>query len=886
VSGPRTVALLFTDIVGSTPLLASAGSSYPRLLVRHRELLSAAVRRHEGAMSAREGDGCLATFASPSAAVAAAVAGQRALDEEPWPDGLAVRVRMLVHHGEVVDLAGEPVGLALHHAARMLSCAGAGDVLVSTEAAQLVSPADGVELVDAGTHRLRDLPRPVRLLRVAAPGLPVPGPTGPSVPADGLVGRDREVAAVAGALATHRLVTITGPGGSGKTRLAQAVAERWHAGGPESPCWVDLAGLSDPTLVPAAALSAMTGERVEGDPLVVLTRMLGRRRALVVLDNCEHVAAGVVPVVEAVARSCPDVRLLATSRARLGCAGEAERQLAPLGVPDAAAVAAGDPAALAGYPGVELFAMRAADVRPGFRLSADNVREVAALCGRLGGLPLAIELAAARLRLFTLAQLGERLGDLDVLGGGSGRPSRQRTMRATIDWSHDLLGPEEQAAFRRLSVFAGGFGLDAAEALLDHMGMPEPDRALEELLANGLVLADLDEDDPRFTMLEPVRQYAEERLDAAGERARAYEAHGRWALVFAAQARGGYFRDQRAWTHRIGAEQHNLRAAVTRALDADQAARALRIAGPLAIPWLRIGVPDARALLDRALDGATDADDHVRALGYFGAGFLAQNASDYVAASASFRDALALYRSCGGRLGEAWSLAALGNNRPEDPDFAVGCLDQAIDLFRELGDTNGLAWASAFLASRRLRAGDLDGARRQAEVTLAAATEGGVVQPRAEACRLLGEIAWNDGDYDESRRRLEEAVAIHRSVNDRWLEVLVTAELGLLAGTTEDVTGAYEHFARATSLAEEISSPDRLGTVLRCLVPFLWGLGRREDAARLLGGYEVLSPAVPNPSLEPIARDIAESALAAARAEGAELTFGDMIALVRRIVSP
>jgi class 3 adenylate cyclase/tetratricopeptide (TPR) repeat protein len=628
--------VLFTDIVGSTPLAEAAGDDYPRLLVRHRDLLEAAVRRHEGAMAAREGDGCLATFASPSSAVAAAVAGQRALGAEPWPDGLAVRVRMVVHHGDVIDLAGEPVGLALHHAARMLSCAGAGDVIVSSDAAPLVTPADGVELVDAGTHRLRDLPRPVQL-RVAADGLPPPDPASPSVPVDVLIGRDREVAEVCAALAGHRLVTITGPGGSGKTRLAQAVAEQWRASGPESPCWVDLAGLSDPTLVPAAALSAVTGERVD-DPLVVLTRVLGRRRALVVLDNCEHVAAGVVPVVEAVNRGCPGVRLLATSRARLGCAGEAERQLAPLAVPDDAALVSDDPAVLAGYPGVELFAVRARNARPGFRVS-----------------------------------------------------------------------------------------------------------------------------------------------DAAG--------------------------------------------------------------------------------------------------------LLARNASAYDTAAQSYRDALVLFRSCGDRAGEAWSLAMLGDYPLADHEFAVACLDQAIVVFRDIRVAIGLAWSLVFLASRHIREGDLVGARREAEEALAVATEVGASPPQADANRLLGEIAALEGDLVEARRRIEDAGAISRASGDRWQEVLMAAQLGWLAGAAGDLPGAFDQFALAITLAEEIASADRLGIVLDRIVVLLWRLGRREDAARLLGAYDAMSAMPPNAYLDPIARDVAGSELASLRAEGAALSFTDAIAVTREIIS-
>lgn len=880
--------MLFSDIVGSTLLLAAGEDRYADLLFRHRELLGMAAVRHGGTLAPREGDGCLGLFPSTMAAISAGVDGQHALAAEPWPEGRTVRVRMVVHEGAVIDADGEPVGLAVHHAARMLARAGAAQVLVSeTAAASVGLLPHGIRLVDGGTHRLRDLSRPIRLLQVSADGLVVADLSGAVPEADSFIGRDQEVAELAAALESHRLVTITGPGGSGKTRLAQAVADDWRGHGDlEAVRWVELAGLEDASLVPTTLLAEL-GIDLRGDEaLTALVRSLADRSLLLVLDNCEHLADGVLPLIEAVGRDCPYVKILATSRASLGSRWEEERQLAPLAVPQEPHGGQEDRSKVAGNPSVELFTARASAVRPGFRLTSGNASQVAEVCRRLSGLPLAIELAAARLRVLSLDQLLVRLDDLDLLKGGRSRDPRQRTMRATIDWSHRLLAADEQAAFRRLSVFAGGFVLEAAEAVLQRFGLGAATTDLvERLLANGLVLADLESAEPRFRLLEPVRQYAAERLVSEGEADFAQRAHAAWVVSLAEAAERGFFGDQAAWATRLRHEQPNIRAALLGALAHGDGVTALRIATALAYQWFTMGQPDGRVLLDRALDAAGTVDDRLRARALLGAGMMAQNATDFDAALPLLEEALALFQAGGSRRGQAWTLTWLARDYRFTPAVRREMFHRALALFRETDHPPGIAWTLSFLAGIQLRADDLEGVRRLADEAFAVASVAGASQPLAEALRLLGSVAFREGDITEARRLWEEATEIHRAGGDRWQEAIAVAQAGQAAALMGDMSAALEHFARSVALAADINSHDQFAVSLQDLVPVLWELGRRDEATQLLGAYDAIRSDYYDDRMRDVAARVRASDLDTTRVSGTLLPLVDAIRLANRVVA-
>jgi predicted ATPase/class 3 adenylate cyclase len=531
-----TLTFLFADIEGSTGIVERIGDSYADLLHRYHELIGGAVAARDGMVVDREGDGMFCVLDDAVAGAEAAVDIQRALAAGPLGSGVTVRARIGLHTGRAEVATDGYVGLDVHRAARIGSAANGGQILVSSAVRPLlldVLASHEWQLRDLGSFALRGLARLERLFQLDAPGIdhefPRPRAHAPAtvrLPAQltSLVGRDREIGEVASLLEERgaRLVTLTGDGGIGKTRLALAVAERVASDYPDGVVFVDLADQHDgervlPKLAEAAAVP------VAGSPLESLAEAFAHRRALAVLDNFERVVSG-GPAVARLVASCPGLHALVTSRVALRVHGEFECRVDPLDVPAAGAT---DVAAVTANGAVRLLVERARAVRPDFEVTADTAATVAAIARRLDGLPLAIELAAARLRLFSASSLLDQLDrSFDVLGRGPvDLPERQRTLRATLDWSHQLLTDDERAAFRRLTVFSSPWSLDAATEVC---GGPDVDVVglVESLVDKSLVRIDTDaEDAPRFRMLATVRDYGAERLRQSGDEPRMRAAH-------------------------------------------------------------------------------------------------------------------------------------------------------------------------------------------------------------------------------------------------------------------------------------------------------------------------------------------------------------------------
>ncbi len=593
-----TVTFLFSDVEGSTRLAAALGPRFADLLDRHHSLLRQAFGDAGGIEVGTEGDAFFVVFRSAGDALLGAVAAQRALAAEPWPDGASVRVRMGIHTGEGMLGGDNYAGLDVHRAARISAAAHGGQVLLSGATYGLVGGAapDGVSFRDLGEHRLKDLDRPVRLVQLVVDGLPsdfpaprsLETPTNLPVQVTTFVGREREVSEVGALLDRARLVTLTGPGGTGKTRLSIAVAERCRDRFPAGVFFVELASIVDPALIPATIASAVGVREDPSSPVVeTLRQHLRDRSVLLVLDNFEQVVAGATVVADLL-RAAPGLRVLASSREALGVTGEHQYPVPLLGVPDTRHMPSLDD--LARFDAVALFVDRARAARAGFELTSDNAAAVAAICARLDGLPLALELAAARTRLFApdalLRRLDRRLAVLT--GGGRDLSARQQTMRGAIDWSHELLDPDERVLFRRLSVFPGGATIEIAAAVCD------PDATLGVDVADGLAsLADkslvrIDEDargEPRFRMLETIREYASGRLAESED---AEVVPRRHAVEFARLVADAESRivtdDQAAWLERLDRELDNLRAALGWAADHDMAL-ALAMGGALWRFW-------------------------------------------------------------------------------------------------------------------------------------------------------------------------------------------------------------------------------------------------------------------------------------------------------------
>jgi predicted ATPase/class 3 adenylate cyclase len=538
---PRgTVTFLFTDIEGSTALWERDRSAMAAAVARHAALLRQAIESHHGVLYKVIGDAVQAAFPTAPDAVSAALDGQSALLAEDWGQLEPLRVRMAVHAGEASpDPSGDYLAPALNRLSRLLAAGHGGQILLSQGVQQLTRGAlpQAADLRNLGEHRLRDLLDSERVFQLVHPELPTHFPALrtlegylnnlPRQPTP-LLGREREVAAVDQFLrqADVQLVTLTGPGGVGKTRLALQVAADLLDVFPDGAFFVELALLTDPALVPSTVASALGVREEGGQPVFkALTAFLSDRRLLLALDNFEYLLHS-APIISDLLRVCPEVKILATSRAPLHLRGEREFPVHPLTVPDPSQRES--TAQLTQYEAVRLFVERAQAAKPDFTLNDENAAAVVEICRRLDGLPLAIELAAARIKLLPPQALLERLGErLKVLTGGArDAPARQRTLRDAIAWSHDLLSEDNQTLFRRLAVFAGGCTLEAVEAVTNSTGDLDTFEGMAALVDESL-LRQVEESggDPRFYLLETVREFGLERLATSTEAATIRQAH-------------------------------------------------------------------------------------------------------------------------------------------------------------------------------------------------------------------------------------------------------------------------------------------------------------------------------------------------------------------------
>ncbi len=587
-----TVTFLFSDIEGSTRLEQEIGTArYAALRERHRDLLRAAFGAHEGDEQSTEGDSFFVVFRSAREAVSAAVEGQRAIAREPWPDDAPIRVRMGLHSGEAGLAGGSLVGLDINRAARIAGIANGGQIIISDATRALVSGelAGDLHLRDLGEHRLRDLAAPEHLAQVDAEDLPSEfrvlrsldaRPNNLPTQLTTFVGRERELGEALDALSRTRLLTMTGPGGTGKTRLSLQLAAAAAEGFPDGVWFVALEPVRDAELVaPTIARVLGAASSSARAPIDLLAELLGETRQLIVLDNFEQVIAG-APVVADLLRRCPNLTVLVTSRAPLRVSGEQEFPVPGLPTPPDVsqlseierlnlplALREPDAASLSQYEAVRLFIARAVAVRPGFAVTNANAPAVAQICARLHGMPLAIELAAARIKLLSPEQILARLEDhLALLTAGSrDLPERQQTLRGAIAWSYDLLGEGPRRLVDRLSVFRGGCDFETAELVCGpavEVGGEVLD-GLTGLVDQSLVRVDDMLAEPRFVMLESIREFAAEQLDIRGESDQVRERHA-LAMVDLAERAQPHLSgvDQRTWLDRLERDHDNLRAAL------------------------------------------------------------------------------------------------------------------------------------------------------------------------------------------------------------------------------------------------------------------------------------------------------------------------------------
>ena len=797
-----TVTFLFTDLEGSTRLLEAHPAAYRNAVRRHHDLLRSAVEGHGGVVFETVGDAVYAAFAQATDAVAAALAGQLALRREDWGalgEG-ALRARMGLHTGEVVAQGGHYFGAPLYRAGRLLPAAHGGQVVLTGATAELIADALPAEaaLHDLGEHRLRDLARPVRVFQLGHPDLPAEFPplrTLDALPHNlplqltSFVGREREQADVRRLLDATRLLTLTGPGGTGKTRLALQVAADALEAHPDGVWLAELGALADPALVPQAVAAAVGVREEPGRPLVAtLTDALRPKRLLLVLDNCEHLLDACARLADALLRACPHATVLATSREALGIAGETAWRVPSLSLPaprDAEPPL--PPEALTRYEAVRLFVDRAVAAQPAFRVTAQNAPAVVQVCRRLDGIPLALELAAARVRVLPPVQLLGRLEDrFRLLTGGSRTAlERHQTLQATVDWSYDLLSAQEQTLFDRLSVFAGGWTLEAAEHVCASGGVDEDDvlDLLTRLVDKSLVLAEEAAGGvARYRLLETLRQYGQHKLAAAGAAA---PLRGRHAGVYLALAEA-LAPDLPRHIHssspasldaldRLEAEHDNLRAAL--ACFEDDA----RSGGGDAPPGAGAGAGRALLRLVAALWRFWD----VRGYGTEGRRWLAAAlaaAPSVEATPAAARDPERR------RLLAARATALVGAGQPPR-------LQEALAIRRVLGDAAGTAEALFLLSGQ-----DRERAQALLDESLALWREAGDRPGEAVVLNRLGFRASQRGELAEAHRLVAQALAIRRRLGDQLGTANSLTDLGHLARARGDLVAARTSYAESVTL--------------------------------------------------------------------------------------
>ena len=656
-----TVTFLFTDIQGSTGLLQTLGDRYAAVLDEHAAIIRRAVADGGGVEVSTHGDAFFAVFRGPAGAVGAAVAAQRGLAAHDWSPGPPVRVRMGLHTGEGTLGGDDYAGIDVHRAARIADAAHGGQVIVSDATRGLVEHAlpAGASLRDLGVHRLRGIDDPERLHELVVEGLasdfPAPRtldarPNNLPLQLTSFVGREEEIAEVERLLGQTRLLTLTGPGGSGKSRLALRVAAELLPQFRDGSCFVDLSPVTDPALVPAAVANALGVPEAPGRPILDGVKdHLRHRELLQVVDNFEQVAeAG--PVIEELLTAAPKLRTMVTSRVVLSLRGEQEYAVPPLHVPDPGRLPTGL-SALGEVEAVRLFTERAQAASSRFALTEQNAPVVAEITARLDGLPLAIELAATRTKVLTPEQILSRLKRrLSILTSGPrSLPERQRTLRAAIAWSYDLLDPVERRLFARLSVFSGGWRFESAEAVCDpdELGLDALD-GLTSLVDKSLIRRTEPPGRPsRFSMLETIREFGLEQLEAAGDLELVLRRHAEHFLGLAVDAEPHLAgADQGEWLDRCEQEHANIRAALRWAIDRGEAGPAQAAAGALWRFWQQRGhLAEGRGWLEETLAMPSgQAPTAARAKALTGAGGIAWW-SDQGAARAFYDEALAIERA-------------------------------------------------------------------------------------------------------------------------------------------------------------------------------------------------------------------------------------------------
>jgi predicted ATPase/class 3 adenylate cyclase len=847
-----TLTFLFTDVVNSTRIWDEFPDGMRSAMVRHDVLIESAVEQNEGLVvrPRGEGDSRFAVFTRPTKAIDAAVAIQRSLMNEPWSIP-PLRVRIALHSGEAELRDGDYYGTVVNRCARMRSAAHGGQILMSETTYCLVRDElnKSVYVHALGEFMLKDLKRPENIYQISAEDLPadfpllmIPDQIRNNLPTTltSFIGREKALEDLENLLQQSRMVSISGLGGAGKTRLALQIAQNVLNFFPDGVWFVDLASMSTPELVTQYMMSTVgIREEAGSSPEKTLLENLKRKKLLLILDNCEHLLPQITRLVEVLLRNTNRLKILTTTREKLGVTGEIVWRIQSLSIPDTIKDSTYED--LAKFEAVKLFKDRAAAVRPDFMINKENIKAVAQICQRLDGIPLAIELAAARARVLSPEEILTRLDDrFRLLVGNPIALPRQQTLRALIDWSYDLLTPKERILLRRLASFRGGWMLEAAEMICSggELQKWEVLDLLTSLVDKSFVICETRNGHERFRLLETIVQFSKERLAESNETAEFEQKHAQYYLGVAAYSYGKMWgSDQAACLMRLNEEHENLRAALTHLSQVEgNEALFLQMAGSLWRFWEISGViSEGRAWLETALAKNPNADEYYLANALGGAGHLTRQQGDYTQAKILHEKSLSLFRKLDYKISAARQLNALGEIAQYQGDYvhAIELHKKSLAIRNEISDREGIAVSLRHLGMIARDHGHLQRAKQYLEESLRLERELGDRLLIALSLNDLGLVTYDLCDYDQAALLLEEAMSIQKEFNDRLGISNSLHNLGRVAKDKGDFIRAEILYDECLNLKQELGDKRGICRTTIALSEIAFLKGKYPTAAKL-----------------------------------------------------
>lgn len=853
-----TVTFLMTDVENSTETWERAREEMRLAILRHDQLADDIIRHNSGVLLKHrgEGDSLFAVFSKAEDALVAAVAIQIAFCEEPWPDGVKIRVRMALHTGAADLRDGDYYGPAVNRCARLRGIAHGGQTVLSGTAARLVREdlPCGVTLLDLGEHKLKNLQHPEHVFQVGHPDLPGDFPPVRSanrsnsnlpIQLTHFVGRSQELSDVRGLLLSSRLLTFVGVGGIGKTRLAIEASSNALEEFADGAWFVDLSRITEPALVTIAIADALNlKESAQSAVEEILVSWLQEKSVLLVLDNCEHLIAACGFIVDRLLKACSGLRVLATSRVALEVAGETVWSMSPLAYPDASQVASSDLLDIAQNEAARLFIDRARNISPKFTLTEKNLSSVVSICRRVGGLPLAIELAAARVHVMQPADIDKRLFDL-LENNSAVAQGRHRSLQALMEWSFDSLLPDERGLFMRLAVFTGSWSLEAAEAVCSGYGIAQRKvmKLMHNLVRGSLVVTVTDEREltMRYRLLEVVHVFAMEQLTESDEEQVWRQAHCEYFLGLAEEAAGYLDGPQQAqYLERLEADHSNLRAAMSWTLDPDIR---LRFAAYLWRFWhARSHLSEGRGWLENALARSSDTTNVLRAQALNGLGILATSQSDYAKAQLYIEEAEELFRTLGDERGIAEAQTNLGSIFLEcgDQVRAMKCFDQSLTIWEQTNNRRGIASASNNIGMILRSQNKYADAERHFLRGLQ------LYQELEDGFRIgimfnnLGGIAYELGRYEEARDKFRSSLNSFQAINNRHISAILLYNLGELETKIGSLDDALPLFVESLRLRRAMGDRSGCALVIGSIASAAFHCNHNVAAVRLYAAADLI----------------------------------------------